>query len=122
MELDAFTRAYVECMLWAENDNSDDSGGDPLENNYTIDDFAPKSLIQIKEDCYSFQENNKGLLEQSGLSVERQGHDFWLTRVGHGSGFWDEGLGELGDKLTTAAKTYGHCDVYVGDDKKLYIN
>lgn len=38
------------------------------------------------------------------------GHDFWLTRVGHGAGFWDRGLGDLGERLTDASKAYGMPD------------
>ncbi len=39
------------------------------------------------------------------------GHDFWLTRSGHGAGFWDRGLtGGLGERLTEASKAYGSPD------------
>lgn len=38
------------------------------------------------------------------------GHDFWLTRGGHGTGFWDRGLGELGERLSEAARKYGEPD------------
>lgn len=34
------------------------------------------------------------------------GHDLYLTAVGHGTGFWDRGLGELGDRLTTACGAF----------------
>lgn len=47
-------------------------------------------------------------------------HDFWLTRCGHGCGFWDGDYGELGDRLTTAAKAFGEVDLYVGDDGLIY--
>lgn len=35
------------------------------------------------------------------------GHDFYLTREGHGAGFWDRGLGELGDYLTKLSEWAG---------------
>jgi hypothetical protein len=41
----------------------------------------------------------------------QHGHDFFLTRCGHGAGFWDRGYGELGRKLTDASHVYG--DVYI---------
>jgi hypothetical protein len=44
------------------------------------------------------------------------GHDFWLTRNGHGAGFWDRGLGELGDFLTKMSKPFGEATLYVSDD------
>lgn len=39
--------------------------------------------------------------------MARAGHDYWLTRHGHGTGYWDRGLGELGERLTDAAKALG---------------
>jgi hypothetical protein len=50
------------------------------------------------------------------------GHDLWLTRNGHGAGFWDRGLGDVGDKLTAIAKRMGSKSLYVGDDGKIYID
>ena len=40
------------------------------------------------------------------------GHDFYLTRNGHGAGFWDRyasgsTLGKIGNELSELAKTYG---------------
>jgi hypothetical protein len=52
---------------------------------------------------------------------ERAGHDFWLTRNGHGAGFWDRGLGTLGNRLSAAAKVYSGCDLFVGDDARVYF-
>ena len=48
------------------------------------------------------------------------GHDFWLTRCGHGAGFWDRGVGETGERLTKAAEKFGNVDLCVGDDGKIY--
>jgi hypothetical protein len=45
------------------------------------------------------------------LPDEFFGHDFYLTRESHGAGFWDRGLGELGDYLTGIAKSYGEATV-----------
>ena len=38
LKLDDFTLAYIECALWASNDDSTPQGGDPLDSNYGIDD------------------------------------------------------------------------------------
>ena len=48
------------------------------------------------------------------------GHDFWLTRCGHGVGFWSRGLGRLGEKLTHLAEQTGDVDLYVGDCGLVY--
>jgi NAD/NADP transhydrogenase alpha subunit len=75
----------------------------------------------MTEDCQQFQADNAELLAQVG-TIKQHGHDFWLTRNGHGAGFWDRGYGEIGRKLTDAAHAWGSSDIYIGDDGKLYIS
>lgn len=63
--MDEFTKAYIKCMLWAENDNSDENtGGDPLDWNYDSSDISEESLATIISDCKKFQEQHKELLER----------------------------------------------------------
>jgi hypothetical protein len=121
--LDAFTQGYIACMLWSTTDQSDEHGGEPLDLNYNTDDLAPEALEAIVKDCASFQETQaKDLSEYyHHFNASSAGHNFWLTRVGHGAGFWDRGLGELGERLTKASKAYGNIDPYVGDDNRIYL-
>lgn len=119
MKLDAFTLAYIECALWSSSDESTENGGDPLDQNYTIDDIAPEALARITADCAAFQAANAADLQ--GIDAGRAGHDFWLTRNGHGAGFWDRDLGDAGERLTEASDKFGMCNLYVGDDGRLYI-
>lgn len=53
------------------------------------------------------------------------GHDLWLTRNGHGAGFWDNpkvyGGQKNADALAKIAEKMGQVDLYVGDDGKVYI-
>lgn len=44
------------------------------------------------------------------------GHDLWLTRERHGSGFWDRGAGDAGDTLTAAAEAMGEGGLVVIDE------
>lgn len=125
LTLDAFTEGYLTCALWSSNDNANDSGGAPLDDNYSAVDIAPETMASMIEECQDFQTANAATLESAiacrdDYSEARAGHDFWLTRNGHGAGFWDRGLGEHGKKLTEAAKVYGGCDLYIGDDKKIH--
>lgn len=128
--IDDFTKAYIECMLWSTNDESTPEGGEPLDTNYDIDDIAPEAMKKIVADCERFQRENAALLAEAEYKGARSrewskeelaGHDFWLTRVGHGCGFWDRDLGDVGDKLTEAAKKFGEVWPYVGDDGKIYV-
>ena len=122
--MNAFTRAYIVAALWASTDDE----GEPLDANYTEDDIAPESLAQIVSDCDAFLAETQGMLDLAywngakygSYSEEYAGHDFFLTRNGHGAGFWDRGLKD-GEKLTEVAKQFRESNPYVGDNGKIYF-
>lgn len=128
LDLEAFVRAYLEAILFAENDESTPAGGQPLDANYTVADFAPDALAKARRDCDRFLAENADDIAAANYNharysdEEMAGHDFWLTRNGHGAGFWDGELGDVGDRLTTAAHAFGECHAYVGDDGKIYLD
>ena len=123
--MDRFTQAYIECALWS----STDGGGEPLDAKYSLTDFAPDTLTRVQRDCKLFQEQNPIPQYQAEWpdewpadwpDEEMAGHDFFLTRNRHGAGYWDRGLGDVGDRLTKAAHAFGEFDLYVGDDGRIY--
>jgi hypothetical protein len=120
--MDAFTRGYLECAIWTA---TDDAGNSLDHLGYIFDDFAPEAIAQAEKECRDFQETNADLLRQfqaiTGQDADYCGHDFSLTRNGHGTGFWDRGAGQVGDQLTAACKPYGEVSVYVGNDNRLYF-
>ncbi|MBN9314221.1 MAG: hypothetical protein J0I99_00625 [Devosia sp.] len=128
--LDDFTRSYLVTALWSSNDESDESGGVPLDDNYELDDLHPDVIAEAIADCQAFLAKCgtalcDGVLVRkpsSGSGPEEvAGHDFWLTRNGHGAGFWDgDWAGPLGDMLTKIAKGFGEVSLYVGDDGRIY--
>lgn len=96
-----------------------------------IENIDPATLAEMIEDCRKFQEENADVLAAADCSrgsgeyttYEQAGHDFWLTREGHGAGFWDgdwDDENNSGDKLDEAAKGYNEFSLYVGDDGKIY--
>lgn len=93
--LEHFTLAYIEAALWSTSDESDESGGEPLNANYTIDNIDPETREKMEADCAAFYtahgalctiSNFKGSGSHGSVS-ERAGNDFWLTRNNHGAGF-----------------------------------
>ena len=116
--MDRFTAGYLECALWSSTDDT----GEPLDDNYGVEDLAPEALAQAIEDCREFQEVNAELLATYTRPSDHAGHDYWLSRNGHGAGFWDRGEGETGDALHKAAKLNGSRDLYAGDDGQLYFS
>jgi hypothetical protein len=111
---DEFTTAYLTAALWSSTDQTNpDQGGEPLDANYTIEDIESETLAEMVEDCRKFQKDNEKFIDDenvisSGTASSQAGHDFWLTRNGHGAGFWDGDWSEpAASQLTNAAKVFG---------------
>jgi len=110
---------YLACALWASNDDQ----GEPLDSLYGVGDIDLASVTAAIAEIEAFLFKCAFLgLDLDALDEEQIGHDLWLTRNHHGAGFWDRGLGDLGDKLTEIAHSLGGCDAYVGDDGKVYLS
>lgn len=125
IDLETFLANYVEAALWSTNDESTPQGGEPMDKNYDIEDIDEETLEKMREDCRKFIEANEADLltwEHPQYSVEEMGgHDFWLTRNHHGSGFWDgDWKKAVGERLTAASDAFGEMDLYVGDDGKIH--
>lgn len=123
LDLDTFTRGYVIAAFWT-NDDKAPGGCDYRHTGRPDECFAQlstESRAAMIEDCAKFQDANSALLAQAGDS-EQNGIDFWLTRNGHGAGFWDRGYDETVFRaLVSSCKTFGESNLYTGDDGKLYI-
>jgi hypothetical protein len=114
-----FTRQYLETALWSSTDESREDGGDPMDENYGIGDINADTVAAAQADCDRFRELAGELLNESD-DPEAGAHDFWLTRNGHGAGFWDGDWPDGGDRLTTLCKGFGEVNLYVGDDGAVY--
>lgn len=122
--IDLITRHYLVCALWSSVDDE----GAPLDDGRDLDDISQETKAHAREDVCDFL----GLLEREGVewsahwSPEQFGHDLWLTRNGHGAGFWDRASIKdadkytLGQTLTKWAKTMGDVDLYIGDDGRVH--
>jgi len=126
-----FFRSYVTAALWSSNDDNDF----PLDQNYDISDIAPTTRAAMLIDCAKFYHAHAHSIhcngapqarDVSGLSMRaceasQAGHDFWLTRCGHGAGFWDGDWPEpAATALTAASEAFGNVDLYIGDNGRIY--
>jgi len=123
-----FRDAYVAAMLWSSNDESTPEGGEPFDANYSESDLAPEAIETIETDCRAFFAAHSDLftpehcLRRNSTEEAQAGHDFWLTRNHHGSGFWDGDWAEPAAQiLTDAAHAFGELNPYLGDDGRIYL-
>jgi len=116
-EVSAFLRGYLDTALFT-TDTSPPSGQDYVESG-RADEMWPRLkldfILQAQQDCKKFIEKNADLLIRAG-DPWQNGSDFWYTRNGHGSGFWDRGYPkEISKPLTKAAHEFGESDLMPED-------
>ncbi len=106
--------AYLECALFCGTEDNYQYISDNVDNT------AKETMLK---DCTEFYTEIKDLLPED-IDYKQIGHDFWLSRNRHGSGFWDRDEDvyskELGQKLHEIAIAKGEVDLYIGDDNLLY--
>ena len=120
--LQEFTAACIEALYFADtgDDESQPDSDAPL---------AEETRLDLEADCRSFwrrygcfvnvAECTRGDGRYSKAS--QAGHDFWLTRQGHGAGFWDGAWSKPhSETLDKGAESFGSFDIYQGDDGKIY--
>lgn len=110
---DEFVESYLECALWSSTDDD----GNPLDDSFDVDDVSRETRRAAETECADFWNRHGWIMARD---VSRAGADFWLTRNGHGAGFWDGHWGADGARLTAAAKVYGGLDFYIGDDGRIH--
>lgn len=121
-DLSEMVAAYAECLLWAglawDDMTENDDNPEPLDATYSTEDIDPTAWDSITRDCRDFAEANAADL--ADIDAGQAGHDLYLTRNGHGTGFWDRGNGAIGDRLADAARVYGESGEYTANGK-VYI-
>ena len=132
LDLECELDQYIATAMWSTNaDHLDPEGtgeAGALEDHYSASDLAPETRESMRADLADFiQHADPRALAfwEAELGAGSIGHDFWLTRNGHGAGFWDRftrGVGQsFGNHLTEKARPYGESYLYAGDDGRLYI-
>ena len=126
---DGFMRGYVEAILWVdtfvERPREEDSEHDDVRYWYQSPGRWWQDTPVDLGDAAAFWEAfgyvllslDFGKRADQWTSAELAGHDFALTRNGHGAGFWDRGLGEMGDMLTKECEPYGEHHVIIEVDE-----
>lgn len=127
----SFVASCIGTALWS----SFGDDGDPLDRHHDISDLAAEARARLEADCHAFYDANHRHIHGLGAPLARDfegpihdreaamaGHDFWLTRCGHGAGFWDGDWPEPhAGRLDLAARAFRNIDLYVGDDGMIYL-
>lgn len=106
--------SYFETLLWASGEEGEFDG-------VTIYDFSESAVNSSKMDIEKFIEtintNPSAIAEANEYDERMLGHNFALSRNGHGAGFFDNN----NDILQNICRETKSAEPYLGDDKKVYI-
>lgn len=122
---------YMVCALWASTDENPMDDEPVITDQSSVDDIDSKTRDRMAEDVADFIAANPNAVavyiatrkkSDDYTAWEDLGHDLWLTRNGHGTGFLDRyEVRELTRKeLDAAASALGETSIYMGDDGRIY--
>ena len=109
MTKESFVAGFFDALYFTDTGDTDQPPCDA--------ELSPELVKRLTADCHKFWGMHSELIQ--GLP-ENAGHDFWLTRNGHGAGFWDGDWKEHGDTLTQSAQAFEPVETYMGDDGMIY--
>jgi hypothetical protein len=104
---------YLDCALWASVPLSEDGTADQSLSDlgYTRVNCCADTRADARAACEGFVEANgdalRAAFEVSGQTPAGAGHDLFLSRNGHGAGFFDHGNHPCWDVLQSAARGLG---------------
>lgn len=118
--------SLIEAAIWTNEEFREDG----LDAD--ISDFAPSSIAYLEDLCRQFELTFSEFCISPSEYLTRElvnctelefiGHDLWLTTCGHGCGFWDGDWEEpIASQLSEWCRKHGDIELYVGDDKLIYI-
>ena len=81
MTLDPMAAAYIEAIYFTETGDLDQPSADAVLSD-TTEHEAWAACHRLRLAC-------AGEIDLSEFDPAQVGHDLWLTRNGHGVGFWD---------------------------------
>jgi len=118
--------SYIECALWASSCYERMDGDNPIPFDMVEDcegmSDAAQAIMEselrdftAKADLIIFESKDWEAMGIELPSDSQIAHDFWLTRNGHGAGFWGRGIEELGERLTELAESYSERHLWLND-------
>jgi len=112
LAIENMLNAYLEAAVFFDK---------PEEENWEGKQFAPEAEAHARFECAAFLLLARWHVKD--WTMQELGHDFWLTRTGSGSGFWDRDIGTPDNRkaLTDLSRVFRETDVYVGDDGFIYV-
>jgi hypothetical protein len=113
--------SYIETALWSSTDTV--NGQDICLDcgDYQLSEVAREEMNLDITGFWQLVIIDSFLCDHTEVVNGNIAHDFWLTRNGHGAGFWDGDYPECGDRLTELSKKFGECNLYISDAGEIEI-
>lgn len=108
-DIDTMTAAYIEAIYFTETGDTDQP---PKDAELTAFDKA-KAYLDCRQFYWGVTQDLD--IDPADLDWRQVGHDLWLTRNGHGTGFWDRAEIYGGDRpriFSAMAKAMGNHDAF----------
>jgi hypothetical protein len=113
--IDNFVRSYIATAIWVTFDSG--AKAEATKQAYKVAEADCIKFIQAIYAEFTPSEAEAIVCQNGSDLTSLAGHDFFLTRNGHGAGFWDKDIYNTlaengGDRLTKLANQAGEAYCY----------
>ena len=118
--IDDIVDDYIETMFFT---SEPDEGIELDSDDLSEDDLSEDDLKEIKNDIEYFVKIANQYDDLDGLKPEQIGGNFWYSRNGHGTGFFDRDYLEddIKDSLQKISELMGEATLYIDVDSLEYV-
>ena len=116
--IEKMTSNYLESALFTDEERLKED----VNDEYLDLEISNALKSNAKLDCTEFIKRCiESNITLDGYNLSQLGHDFWLTRNGHGTGFWDRKEIYRGnaDDLSKIASTFGTVNLFIDSSGKI---
>ena len=102
-----FVHHYLESVRFTDcHCDSDWKEGSEIDETFLRESVIDCLAFYSRVECYLSHEN----AEFTDGVIAQAAHDFWLTRNGHGAGFWDGDWPIYGEMFTKISESFGEAN------------
>ena len=122
-EFEVVYNAAEEALLWGSfsDELDDDLRGQPVVREATDGLMADLQSFLEEIDRANLCFYVRRRVADMGKGLGQLGHDYVMSRMGHGVGLWEDEWGRYAPMLDGIAQAQGDLDAYLGDDGYVYF-
>ena len=122
IDIDKMAHGYINGALWVECSHVGEFEDDSFQDcGFDAGDLTAEAYYMVVDLCKDYLAKVGNLVDHADMEDSDVGYNLYLTIAGHGAGFWDRGLGKIGEDLSDLCDGLPALRFFVTDENKIEV-